>query len=379
MPIIPNQKSLFNLPEEATYLNCAYMAPQLKSVTNAGVEAVQRKENPAAIFAPDFFTASEEVRSMYAGLIAATADDIAFIPSVSYGIAVAANNIPAAAGCRILVLEEQFPSNVYAWRQLAAEKQLSITTINRPEDDNWTDGILQAITSETAVVALPHCHWTDGSKIDLVAVRHACDKVSAALVIDATQSLGAMPFSVKDIRPDFMIVAAYKWLLGPYSFGFLYADSHYHQGKPLEYGWISRENSEDFAGLVNYRDTFQSGTRRYDVGERSNFVLMPMALAALRQISEWGVGNIAATLGLLTDQIAEEARKIGLRCTAEQYATNHLTAIKFDHEVPAKILHALKEAGISVSVRGKNIRLSPHLYNDSSDIERLFAVIAANL
>ena len=101
-----------------------------------------------------------------------------------------------------------------------------------------------------------------------------------------------MPVDFNSVNPDFVITVGYKWLLGPYSFGYMIVNKKHRDGQPLEYNWIARENSEDFSDLVLYRDSFQPGARKFDVGERSNFVLMPMAIAALKQISEWGINNI---------------------------------------------------------------------------------------
>ena len=164
-----------------------------------------------------------------------------------------------------------------------------------------------ASTSGPASSPLPNCHWTDGGLVDLVAIGARCREVGAALVLDVTQSLGAMPFEVGAVRPDYLACATYKWLLGPYSMGFCYVAPHRHEGRPLEHNWIHRKDSEDFAGLVAYRDEYQPGARRYDVGERSNFALMPMVVAALEQIFEWGVDEIAETLGNRTAAIAQRA------------------------------------------------------------------------
>ena len=120
--MIPNQKHLFNIPEDITYLNCAYISPQLRSVTEAGHKSISDKENPWLLTAPDFFTLTEKTRSLFAELIEARADDIAFIPAVSYGVSVAARNVKLEANQAVVVLEDQFPSNVYPWRELAREK-----------------------------------------------------------------------------------------------------------------------------------------------------------------------------------------------------------------------------------------------------------------
>ena len=377
--MIPSQRHRFNIPEEITYLNCAYLSPQLCSVTEAGLNAVSSKETPWRLTPPDFFALTEEIRSLFAELIDARANDIAIIPAVSYGIAIAALNVNLEADQTVVVLEDQFPSNVYSWRECVKEKGAKLKTVARPPDDDWTAALLDQIDENTAVVAVAGCHWTDGCIIDLVKVGQRCRERNAALVIDATQSLGALPFSVSEVKPDFLIAASYKWLLGPYSLGFMYVDPLYHDGVPLEHNWINRKHSEDFAGLVNYRDEFQAGARRYDVGERSNFALMPMAFAALKQILDWQVPKIATTLTTMTAEIAQRATALGLNVAPPHLRAGHLLGIRFPDGVPEELIDRLLQKKIYVSVRGNSIRISPHLYNTKEDIDKLFSILAVSL
>ena len=273
--MIPSQRHLFDLPDDVAYLNCAYMSPLLKHAVAAATEGIARKAQPWRIGADDFFTDSERARGLFARLLGATAEDIAVVPAASYGIAVAAANLPFAEGRRILMLAEQFPSNVYAWSDLARRERGEVVTVPRPADGDWSAAILARLDERVAITALPHCHWTDGGLIDLVSVAARCREVGSALVIDATQSLGALPFDLAAIRPDFLACAGYKWLLGPYSVSYLYVAPRWQDGQPLEHNWIARTGSENFAGLVDYQAGYQPGARRFDVGERANFGLMP--------------------------------------------------------------------------------------------------------
>jgi selenocysteine lyase/cysteine desulfurase len=376
---ISSQRELFEIPEEVAYLNCAYMSPQLRTVRAAGEEAVARKSRPWEISPRDFFENSERARELFARLIGGEPEGVAIIPSVSYGIAVATANLPVEEGQNVVVLEEQFPSNVYPWRELAKRTGAEIVTVPRPVDHDWTNRVLEYVSERTAVVAVPNCHWTDGSVLDLVSTGERAREVGAALVVDATQSLGAHPLDVLEVQPDFLVCAAYKWLLGPYSIGFLYAGEDYWQGTPIEHNWISREGSEDFAGLVEYTDAYGPGARRYDVGERSNFVLLPMAIEALRQIHTWGVENIAVSLRILTAHIEDEAEKLGIQAVPAPMRVGHLIGLELGPEAPEDLAARLAEENVFVSVRGQNLRVSPHLYNTEKDVERLFDSLARHL
>jgi selenocysteine lyase/cysteine desulfurase len=374
--ILENQRKLFEIPEGVAYLNCAYMSPQLRSVREIGERAVTRKSWPWKITPDDFFEDAEKTRALFAHLVGAGADGVALIPSVSYGIAVAAANVKVKPGEKILILEDQFPSNVYAWRELAAQKGTQLVTVPRPPDHDWTPAVLGHLDENTAVVAVPNCHWTDGSLLELRRIGGRAREVGAALVVDGIQSLGAHPFHVAEVRPDFLVASAYKWLLGPYGVGFLYVGEDYREGAPIEHNWINRRGSEDFSRLVGYQNAFQSGARRYDVGERSNFVLLPMANEALRQILDWGVENVSETIGELTDLIEGEAKKRGIEAIPAKRRARHMVGIKLGSAAPEDLAARLAGEDIFVSVRGESVRVSPHLYNTAEDVNRLFAALA---
>jgi selenocysteine lyase/cysteine desulfurase len=370
-----DQRDLFEVPDDIAYLNCAYMSPQLRCAREIGEAAVARKSRPWEITPDDFFEGSEEIRALFAQLVGGDPDGVAIIPSVSYGIAVAAANVAVGEGQSILILEDQFPSNVYVWRELAARRGANLITIARPENHDWTHAVLEKITGDNAVVAVPNCHWTDGSLLDLSRIGAAAREAGAALVVDGIQSLGAHPFDVTEVGPDFLIASSYKWLLGPYSVGFLYAGEGYREGTPLEHNWITRRGSEDFSRLVNYQDAFQPGARRYDVGERSNFALLPMAAEALRQILDWGIENVSETIGALTDSVEDEARERGITTIPKQRRARHMIGLRLGPDTPPSLAAQLASNNVFVSVRGESVRVSPHLYNTEADTERLFAAL----
>jgi selenocysteine lyase/cysteine desulfurase len=284
--MIPSQRHLFDIPDDVAYLICAYMSPLMKPALEAGIAALNRKAQPWQITPDQFFTGSEEFRATAAQFLDCSADCIAIVPSAGYGIATAARNLPVNKGQSILVLEEQFPSNYYAWQRLAEDNGASLKIVPWPEDNDWTAAVLNSLTPDVAIAALPHVQWTSGGRLDLVRIGEACRKLGAALVLDLTQSLGALPFSVRDVQPDFAVAASYKWLLGPYSVGLLYVAPRWQGGVPLEENWIQRANARDFASLILYTENYDVGARRFDMGERSNFALLPAAQRAMKQLLE---------------------------------------------------------------------------------------------
>lgn len=379
MSLIPCQRERFDMPRDVAYLNCAYMAPLAHEVTAAINTGAALKARPWGYTAADFFRYSEETRGLFAGLIGAAADDIAIVPSASYGLAVAARNLTLASGQEIVVLTDQFPSNIYVWRERAAEVGARIVTVSRGNHAAWTGAVLNAIGPDTAIVAVPNCHWADGRLVDVEAVGHACRKVGAALVLDLTQSLGALPFDVGKVRPDFMVAACYKWLLGPYGIGMLYAAPKYHGGAPIEHNWMNRAGSEDFARLVDYRDDFQPGARRFDMGEKSNPPLLMGAGAAVRMLQDWSVEAVARTLGQRNAALADAACRIGLTAAESDARAPHFLSLGFPGKVPDRLPERLAADNVHVSLRGTSLRVTPHLYNDEIDHERLIDVLARAL
>ena len=373
--MVPCQRELFDIPQDVSYLNCAYMAPLMRSAVEAGKQGVARKSRPWEIRVEDFFDDSEVLRGLGAQLFGASADDIAIVPSASYGIATAALNLPVQRGQRILILDEQFPSNVYPWRRLAAEKGAQLVTVPWPENGDWTEGVLRELKDGVAIAALPHVQWNSGGALDLVKIGEACRKNGAALVLDLTQSLGAFPFDAKKVQPDFAVAAAYKWLLGPYSLGMMYVSPKWHGGKPLEENWIQRDNARDFSGLVLYTDGYLPGARRYDMGEHANFCSMPAAIAAIQQILKWGVDEISATIGHKTRQIAEAGATLNLPPWPEAYRAPHYLCLRVGPQLAEKLSGNLRRQKIFVSVRGNAIRITPHVYNSDDDVQRLIRVL----
>jgi selenocysteine lyase/cysteine desulfurase len=373
-----SQRPAFDVPDTVAYFNTANMSPLLHSVRTAGEAALRRRAQPWTIRADDWFGDVERLRSLFAALVGADADGVALVPAASYGFAVAARNIRLFEGQRILVLAEEYPSGIYTWRRLASQTGAVVHTVNRQPGQTWTEAVLAALDERVRVVSVPNVHWTDGALVNLEPVAARSRELGARLVIDASQSLGAMPLNVAALRPDFVVCVGYKWLLGPFGRGYLWVSAHHRQGQPLEENWILRAGSQDFARLVDYRDEYQPGARRYDQGERTLFELTPMAVAALDQLLAWGVERIAATLSKVTAEIDARAARLGLSSTTKPRGP-HMLGLRLPGEVRERILPALAQAGCFAALRGDALRIAPHLHVTSADIDCLMDTLAKTL
>jgi selenocysteine lyase/cysteine desulfurase len=365
------QRHLFDIPDGVAYLNCAYMSPLMKSALKAGTAGLARKAHPWELTPDQFFTGSEEFRATAAQILGCSADCVAIVPSAGYGIQTAARNLPVKKGQCILVLAEQFPSNYYPWQPLAEESGASLKIVPWPEDNDWTAAVLNSLSPDVAIAALPHVHWTSGGRLDIVRIGQACRELGVALALDLTQSLGVLPFNVNEVQPDFAAAASYKWLLGPYSIGLLYVAPKWHGGSPLEEGWIQRANSRDFSSLILYSVDYDAGARRFDMGERSNFALLPAAVTSMQQLLKWGVAQVSETSGALNRRLAEDAAELGFSAPAEPLRAPHYLCLRRNEPIPKELTDALAREKVFVSVRGSSIRVAPHAYNTMQDCDRL--------
>ena len=369
------QRHLFDIPDVIAYLNCAYMSPLMKSALVAGSDGLARKSHPWELTPDEFFTGSEQFRQTAAQLLNCSADCVAIVPSAGYGIQTAARNLRVRKGQSILVLAEQFPTNYYPWRRLAGETGASLKVVPWPTDDDWTAAVLDALTQDVAIAALPHVHWTSGGKLDLVRIGSACRVIGSALVLDLTQSLGALDFDINEVRPDIAVAASYKWLLGPYSIGLMYVAPKWHAGSPLEEGWIQRANSRDFSSLILYSDEYHSGARRFDMGERSNFALLPAAMRAMQKILEWKVAQISEVCQVMNRRIAAATAEGGFKAPAELLRAPHYLCLRRNAAIPKELTERLAKEKVFVSLRGSSIRVTPHAYNTIEECDRLIACL----
>jgi selenocysteine lyase/cysteine desulfurase len=374
------QKSLFSLPDGLHYLNCAYMSPATKQVEGAGIQGVQRKRVPTMVAPRDFFTESDAIRAAFAGLVGGDSARVAIIPAVSYGAATVVKNLRPRPGQTVVVAHDQFPSFVYAWQRLE-ELGVRLVTVAPPSDapnrgEAWNERLLEAVTPDTLLVALPHVHWSDGTRFDLEAIGERAREVGAALVVDGTQSLGAMPFDVSGLRPDALLAAGYKTLMGPYGLGYAHYGPRFDGGDPLEESWLGRKDVEDFSRLTDYSLEYAPGAARYDVGERCNFILLPMGLAALAHLREWEPARVQAYCRQLMAGAVQELRDMGYWLEDEAWRAHHLFGVRLPAGLSmARVQESLAKHHVALSLRGDALRVSLNVYNDEEDVAALVAAL----
>jgi len=380
------QKALFSLPEGQHYLNCAYMSPLSRRVQEAGAAGIQREATPWSITARDFFDGCDEARRLFARIVGlAEPARVAIVPAASYGLATVARNAAVARGQNIVTVHAQFPSNVHVWRRLSAESGAELRAVPAPTEgpdraDAWNEALLRAIDAGTALVALGTVDWADGTRFDLERIGARAREVGAALILDGAQSVGVDPLDVARVRPDALVCPGYKWLTGPYSIGVAYFGPRYDAGTPLEETWAARAGSDDFAALVSPSDEYRPGAARFDVGEAPSFVLVPMLVAALQQVLEWSVSRVRAYAVSLARETLSDPRLERVGIASDPARASHIFGLRLPAGVdPKRVQSRLAERSVHVSVRGRVIRVSPHVYNDREDVEALLQGLVAAL
>ncbi len=372
--MLPSQRALFDMPREVCYLNAAAWSPLPLAVRDASLAGVARKARPweldpglpAAQFA--------RARDAAAALIGAAAADIALIPSISYGVATAAKLLPVSRGSRVLVLQDDHSSPVLEWLAREAEQGFTVDTVARPDDADWTTAVLDAIARPgavpVAVASISSVHWADGGMLDLGRIAVALRAQGAALVVDATHGAGVMPLDVRAFDPDFLVFPTYKWVLGPYGRAFLYVARRHQGGVPLEQTASGRRavaaDREPYFADIAYTD----GARRFDMGERDHFIGMEMASVGMEMIAGWGAEAIAGRLRMLTARLAEGVAGLGVRVPPAALRAPHVLCLEFPAGMPDGLAERLAQDNVHVAPRLGRLRISPHVYNDETDVDR---------
>jgi len=375
-----NQKHLFDLSNEIHYFNNAYMSPLLKSGRKAGIEGLFIQSDPTMITTENFFAPGDQLRSLFAHLINTDAEYTAIIPSASYGLATAISNIPTNIGKEVIVLEDEFPSAIYAVDRYCAENKKYKTIIPSPKHarraKQWNASIIRAIKPNTAAVVMSAVNWSDGTLYDLEAIGEACLKNKAYFIVDGTQAVGAMDIDVEKLGIDALICAGYKWLLAPYGTGMAYYSVEYAEGKPLEESWMNRKNAKDFSSLTQYESEYFTTNAKFNMGEYANFVSVPIMIDGIKQILEWGVDNIQTYCRTISAPLLAALRDKGYKVEDDGFKADHLFGFMMpDGGDPTIFAKKLKANNIHISVRGSYVRVSPYVHTTKEDVDKFISLL----
>ena len=379
--MLSNQKKLFNLSDDIHYLNCAYKAPLLKAAEEGVIQVLQLERSPIHFTTDYFFDDAVLVKQLFGKLINCNSNQVAIIPSTSYGFASVLNNIPYKQGQHVLTVENEFPSDYYAIQRWCTTHSAQLKII-KPDvglsriGENWNTKLINAINEDTAIVNISSVHWMTGLKFDLEAIGNKCKSVGAKFIVDGTQSVGALPIDVVKFKIDALICASYKWLFGPYSLGLMYISKEFNNGVPLEESWMNRINARDFSQLTNYSTTYGAGAMRYNVGETSNFITMPVLKTGLKQVLSWTPEAIQEYCKNLIHPLKRYLESLGVIFEYDYYFSNHIIGIKLPNTInKSALVNNLTKHRIYISVRSTSLRISVNIFNTPDDIKQLIEAI----
>jgi selenocysteine lyase/cysteine desulfurase len=372
--MLTSQRALFDLPTDICYLNAASYSPLPLTTVEAARQAVARKGRPWLIDQAFAIGQYERGRKAAAGLINADLEDVALIPSVSYGVATVAKIVPVPPGSRVIVLQDDHSSPVLEWMSRATAEGFTVDTVHSPGDHDWTSAVLSAIerpgAAPIAIASISSVLWTDGGALDLDRIAPALRAREAALLIDATQGAGVVELDVRKLDPDFVVFPTYKWLLGPYGRAFLYVAKRHQDGVPLEQTSSGRRGvrSEEsvYFGNINY----VANARRFDMGERDHFISLEMASLGIERMMQWGFRAVSQRLGMLTARLADGLRSNSISFPNAAVRAPHILSLGFRGGMPEKLIQNLAAERVYVAPRLGRMRISPHVYNDENDIDR---------
>jgi selenocysteine lyase/cysteine desulfurase len=373
--MLSSQRAEFDIPSDVAYLNAAGWSPLPRATQEAARAAVSRKGQPWKLDADFADKQHERARAAAAALIGADASDIALVSSVGYGVAIAGKLLTIVPGSRVLVLANDHTSPVLEWITRAEPQGFTVETVAQPADGDWTSAVLEAIGRPSArplsLASISSIHWSDGGMLDLDTIQQALRRQGAALLVDATHSVGVVATDVKKLDPDFLIFPTYKWVLGPYGRAFVYVAKRHHDGVPLEQTSFGRRNVKA-ENPVYFADTrYLPDARRYDMGERDHFISMEMAAIGMEMMASWGAGAVAERLSALTRRIADGLAGINtVQVLDERVRAPHVLSLGFANGMPPDLIPALAGQQIYVAARLGRMRISPHVYNDEADVDR---------
>jgi cysteine desulfurase/selenocysteine lyase len=367
--------------EDATYLNLASQSPMPKVSIRAVQSALEANKNPHHKTDSTFFEVPNRLRASIAKLIGGKPEEVALTSGASAGVAAVAYALTWKPGDEVITAKGEFPLQYTTWKPMEEREGLKLKIISPRERFITADDLIAAMTPRTRLLSVSLVRFDDGSLLDAARVAEACHKQGALLLLDASQSCGAIPMDVNQLGADFVVSAGYKWLLGPFGTGFFWAKSE-HLGKvrPGPFYWLALMGSHNFAAL-NFDDPKPAANaKRWDSPESAsyyNFNLVAMDASVdfvVRMGPELVATHNRKLIELMFERLPKDRFVIASPLDVARRGTYGCFAAR-SPEKTAEVYQRLRKENVVVSLREGNIRVSPYLYNTERDIDRLISVV----
>lgn len=361
----------------SAYLNTASLGPLPERSRRALADHAALRTRVQEMGEEDFLGPTRTARETVARLIGCAPEEVALGGNTSYGINLVAMGLQAPPGSVVLVPDGEFPANVYPWMgspRLEVEF-VPLTDAGFPDEDRLLSELERP---EVQVLALSSVQFSSGYRADLERIGRACRAAGVLFVVDAIQSLGAIPLDVASFPVDVVAAGGHKWLCSPFGVGFCYIRREVQQriDSPT-IGWTSMKRSEDFNSLLDYEWGLVEDARRFEVATQPLQDLVAMA-TSVDLLLEVGVDRIEAHADRLLDPVRDWLRshpEVVVRSPLE--GTHRSAILSFVPPDPEGVFNRLMEAGVVTSLREGAVRIAPHLHNTDEDIGALLAVLEA--
>lgn len=363
-------RSLFPALKRYTYLNSASVSP----VPTTAVEAINRQlsdvSNHGSLHYAEWLATKERARSLVGEMLHVRAEQVAFTRNTSDGFAAIATGLDWKTGDNIVSFTNEFPANFYPWRRVRDEFGVEMRLAPERQGRIDLDELTSMIDSNTKVVALSSVQYGSGFRTDLERVGRAARAVDALFCVDIIQGFGARGYDLPAEYVDAASGAGHKWLCAPEGCGILYlSDRARERISPAIVGWISVGTPWDFA---DREQPFKPNALAFESGTFCSSLLYGLE-QSLRLLHETGLDRIESHLDDLTDQLCDglsgRYEIVSSRATAERSA---IVCIRDLGGLDSSTIAArLEQANVIVAPRGERLRISPHFYNNSGDIEKL--------
>jgi cysteine desulfurase/selenocysteine lyase len=369
--------------EDATYLNLAGQSPMPKVSLRAIQSAIADKKYPHHRTDSVFYEMPNRIRANTAQLIGAKSEEIALTTGASAGVIAVAYALDWKRGDEVIVAAKEFPLQYTIWKPMEERVGLQVKIVSQRDRFLDADDLIGALTPKTRLVSVSHVRFDDGSLLDAKRLAAACHAQGALLLLDVSQSCGAVPMNVRELGADFIVCAGYKWLFGPFGTGFFWIKHELLSSVlPAPFYWMAVAGSDNFAKLDFANSQPEDSAKRWDAPEWASYFNFNLAGfdASLEFVLHMGAETVERHNRELIELMFARLPKD--RCVP----ASPLDAAKrgpygcFAARTPEKtvaLYHKLRTENVIVSLREGNIRVSPHLYNTERDIDRLIAVVTA--
>ncbi len=360
--------SEFPDPGQVVFFDHAAVSPITKRAKAKALGFLDQISDPGRIDCAEFYRQVEEARTGCAQLIGAKPEQVAFVKSTSHGISLVASGLKWKTGENIVTYNQEFPANIYPWLNLI-KRGVEVRMIRDREGKVLVEDIERLINSRTRLVAISTVQFTNGFRMDLKALGQLCRKKGVLLLVDAIQSLGIIPFDLKETPVDFLAADGHKWLLSFEGLGIFYINPMLLDQLEMNViGWNSVTGYRDY---LNYRLELRPDARRFEEGSFNTLGILGLG-ASVSLFNETGVDVLFSRVTELTSVLADELQKMGAKILSplEMECRSGILSVLPPQGTPEEVWTRLKERNIICSVRNGAIRLAPHGYNTLSEVEK---------